>query len=60
MLEQVESLVGDRAVTTASGRRLPLEADTLCVHGDNEEGVRAIREIRERIGERTQAQTADA
>ena len=60
MLEQVESLVRDRAVTTASGRRLPLDADTLCVHGDNEEGVRAIREIRERIGERTPEQTADA
>lgn len=60
MLEQVESLVRDRAVTTASGRQLPLEADTLCVHGDNEEGVRAIREIRERVGGRAQAQTTGA
>jgi len=29
---------------------LNLQADTLCVHGDNLEGVQAIQEIRERIG----------
>ncbi|KGE04904.1 5-oxoprolinase subunit PxpA [Pseudohaliea rubra] len=52
MLEQVESLLQDRAVTTARGQRLTLEADTLCVHGDNEEGVRAIEAIRERVGKR--------
>jgi 5-oxoprolinase (ATP-hydrolysing) subunit A len=50
MLEQVESLLRDRAVITNRGHRLPLGADTLCVHGDNEEGVSAIREIREQIG----------
>ena len=33
-------------VTTVSGHQLVLEADTLCVHGDNIEGVRAIAEIR--------------
>ncbi len=50
MLEQVDSLLRDRAVITHRGHRLSLGADTLCVHGDNEEGVGAIREIRERIG----------
>ena len=34
------------ALTTVSGHTLPLAADTLCVHGDNMEGVQAIREIR--------------
>ena len=47
MLEQVRELAEEHSVTTASGNRLSLEADTLCVHGDNAEGVQAIREIRE-------------
>lgn len=45
-LEQVEQLVRDGSVTTLSGRRLPLCADTLCVHGDNPEAVRMVAEIR--------------
>ncbi len=46
MLEQVRQLVVDASVTTASGKRLPILADSLCVHGDNPEGVRAIEDIR--------------
>jgi len=51
MLEQVISLVRDGSVTTVSGQRLALRADTLCVHGDNPEGVAAIREIRALLGD---------
>ncbi|MFT4824762.1 MAG: UPF0271 protein [Halioglobus sp.] len=46
MLAQVEQLRALGTVTTVSGHSLSLEADTLCVHGDNVEGVRAIEEIR--------------
>lgn len=46
MLEQVAQLCSDGTVTTVSGHTLPLHTDTLCVHGDNIEGVQAIREIR--------------
>ena len=46
MLAQVAQLKRDNTLTTVSGRTLPLQADTLCVHGDNPEGVQAIREIR--------------
>ena len=46
MLAQVEQLKGEGTVTTVGGKQLPLQADTLCVHGDNPEGVRAIRAIR--------------
>lgn len=46
MLEQVAQLLAEGTVTTVSGRTLKLAADTLCVHGDNLEGVQAIREIR--------------
>lgn len=46
MLQQVSQLANSRSVTTVSGAQLPLIVDTLCVHGDNAEGVQAIREIR--------------
>lgn len=47
MLAQVRQLAERRSVTTVSGRELQLPVDTLCVHGDNAEGVAAITEIRE-------------
>lgn len=46
MLAQVAQLCSAGTVTSVSGHTLPLNADTLCVHGDNVEGVQAIREIR--------------
>ena len=42
MLAQVAQLKNDSSVTTVSGHRLELQADSLCVHGDNLEGVSAI------------------
>ena len=49
MLAQVTQLKNDGSVTTISGHRLPLQADSLCVHGDNIDGVNAIEEIRQII-----------
>jgi UPF0271 protein len=46
MLAQVGQLQAEGTVTTISGKLLPLQADTLCVHGDNLEGVKAIQAIR--------------
>jgi UPF0271 protein len=46
MLAQVRQLQSRGSVTTVSGRVLPLQADTLCVHGDNLEGVQSIQAIR--------------
>ncbi len=46
MLEQVAQLSSNGTVTSVSGQVMALAADTLCVHGDNMEGVQAIREIR--------------
>lgn len=46
MLAQVEQLLGNGTVTTVSGHSLNLSPDTLCVHGDNIEGVKAIEAIR--------------
>jgi UPF0271 protein len=47
MLAQVRQLASAGSVTTVSGKTLTLQVDTLCVHGDNAEGVQAIQEIRE-------------
>jgi UPF0271 protein len=49
MMAQVRQLAANGSVTTASGKTLALRVDTLCVHGDNPEGVAAIREIREML-----------
>ena len=46
MLAQVEQICREGTVTSVSGHRLQLQPDTLCVHGDNEEGIAAIIEIR--------------
>ena len=49
MLAQVAQLQGEGAVTTISGKVLPLKVDSLCVHGDNTTGVEMIRVVRELI-----------
>jgi UPF0271 protein len=46
MLAQVAQLQRDSAVTTHGGNILSLQFDTVCVHGDNPEGVAAIAAIR--------------
>jgi UPF0271 protein len=50
MLSQVKQLKSHGCVTTINGKVLTLDADSLCVHGDNIEGVKAISAIRELIG----------
>jgi UPF0271 protein len=50
MLAQVKQLKEQGSVTTISGKTLHINADSLCVHGDNIEGVQAIEAIRELIG----------
>jgi len=51
MLDQVRQICQHGTVTSVSGHTLALSPDTLCVHGDNEEGVAAIIEIREIINQ---------
>ncbi|MEM1114257.1 MAG: 5-oxoprolinase subunit PxpA [Pseudomonadota bacterium] len=47
MLAQVEQLCDRGTISTVSGNQLELDVDTLCVHGDNPEGVDAIQAIRD-------------
>ena len=46
-MDQVRLLVEKGVVSTGSGQRLELQAESLCVHGDNPVGVRLIPTIRE-------------
>ena len=47
VLTQVTELLNDGSVTTATGQRLALQADTLCVHGDNPAAVAQAAQIRQ-------------
>jgi len=49
MLAQVAQLRESGSVTSISGHVIPLHVDTVCVHGDNPEAVRAIEAIRARV-----------
>jgi len=46
-LEQVRLLMEEGVVRTGSGQRMELQAESLCVHGDNPVGMRLIPTIRE-------------
>ena len=46
MLWQVKQLVNQSIITTISGKKLDIEADSICVHGDNLSAINAIAEIR--------------
>ena len=46
LMAQVKQLVAHGTVTTQSGQQLALNADSLCVHGDNEAGIALIQEIK--------------
>lgn len=46
MLAQVKQLHEQGTVITCSGKVLKIEADTICVHGDNEQGVKIIGAIK--------------
>ena len=46
MLAQVNQLKRDGSVTSINGKHLALDADTLCVHGDNPSAVAEIRQIK--------------
>ncbi|WP_166338636.1 5-oxoprolinase subunit PxpA [Pseudoalteromonas sp. MB47] len=46
LMAQVKQLVAHGTVTTRSGQQMALNADSLCVHGDNEAGITLIQEIK--------------
>lgn len=51
IVQQAISLARQQPIHTLDGQPLTLEADSLCVHGDNPESVAAVRSIREALQE---------
>ena len=46
ILERVQHLLATGTVITVSGKALSLQADTICVHGDNNESIHVVRQLR--------------
>ena len=47
--ERVLRMVEDGAITTVSGKRIPVAIDTICVHGDTPAAVDMARKVRARL-----------
>lgn len=47
---QIWSLITEKQVTSVSGNLLSIDADTLCVHGDNIQALESVKSIRLFIG----------
>jgi UPF0271 protein len=47
--ERILRAVQDRAITTVSGKRIPVEIDTICVHGDEPSAVAMARTVRTKL-----------
>jgi UPF0271 protein len=51
IIDQVVQLVKNGTVTTIDGKILALKADTVCVHGDNNESIATIEQLRKAIAQ---------
>lgn len=51
MLEQVDSLVRHGHIRSVGGKTLAIDAQTLCVHGDNPQGIAGIEALRTLLDE---------
>ncbi len=49
IIDQARRIATGQPLTASDGSDLVLRADTLCVHGDNEESIAAVRRIREML-----------
>jgi len=46
VIERLKLLQKEGVLETISGKKIALRADTLCVHGDNEEAVKMVETLR--------------
>lgn len=49
IINQVKQLITKGSVTTIDGQELKLHADTICVHGDNQESINTVQQLRKVI-----------
>jgi UPF0271 protein len=48
-VQQVSEMIREGMVTTVSGRKIPIKAETICIHGDGEHAVEFAKAIREML-----------
>ena len=49
VVEQVLQMIREKTVTTVTGKKIPLEADTICIHGDGKYAVEFAKAINEAL-----------
>ena len=47
ILDQAERIIGDGSIITSDGSIIRIPIDALCVHGDNEESIKTVKDFRE-------------
>lgn len=47
--KRIQELIVDKEITCLSGKKLPIHADTVCVHGDNAHALATVKKIRDYI-----------
>ncbi|MBT8270788.1 MAG: 5-oxoprolinase subunit PxpA [Bacteroidia bacterium] len=51
MCAHVIRMISRGVVRTISGKEVPIQAETVCVHGDNPEAIQLIKNLREKLDE---------
>lgn len=49
LLRQLLQMIQEKTVTTVSGKRIPIVADTVCIHGDGKHAVQFAETINEQL-----------
>jgi UPF0271 protein len=49
MIERIIGMIKEKVVETASGKIIPIEADTICIHGDNETAPEFVKSLAEAL-----------
>jgi UPF0271 protein len=49
MIDRVIRMIKDKTVETVSGKIIPVEADTVCIHGDNETAPEFVKSLAEAL-----------
>jgi UPF0271 protein len=48
-IERVIRMIKERKVTAVTGKDIPIQADSICVHGDGPKALAFVRRIREAV-----------
>lgn len=43
---RIRELISDKEITTITGKKLSINADTICVHGDHDEALESVKKIK--------------